>query len=66
MTKTDWNIAAKSLESALGVIKASCNVTPKTAVILGSGVNVLIDIVDPVVLPYEEVFGIAPTVQGHA
>jgi purine-nucleoside phosphorylase len=64
--KTDWNIAAKSLDNALGVIKAVCTETPKVAVILGSGVNVLIDVDEPKVLPYEEVFGLAPTVAGHA
>jgi purine-nucleoside phosphorylase len=64
--KTDWNIAAKSLDNALGVIKAVCAETPKAAIILGSGVNVLIDVDEPQVLPYEEVFGLAPTVAGHA
>jgi len=64
--KTDWNIAAKSLDNALGVIKAVCHETPKVAIILGSGVNVLIDVDSPQVLPYEEVFGLAPTVSGHA
>jgi purine-nucleoside phosphorylase len=64
--KTDWNIAAKSLENALGVIRAVQKETPKAAVILGSGVNVLVDIEEPNVLPYEEVFGLAPTVAGHA
>lgn len=64
--KTDWNIAAKSLDNALGVVRAVVKETPKAAVILGSGVNVLIDIDHPQVLPYEEVFGLAPTVAGHA
>lgn len=64
--KTDWNIAAKSLDNALGVIKANCKDVPRAAIVLGSGVNVLVDVADPVVLPYEEVFGIAPTVAGHA
>lgn len=64
--KTDWNIAAKSLDSALGIIHVVNKETPKAAVILGSGVNVLIDIDSPQVFPYEEVFGLAPTVAGHA
>jgi purine-nucleoside phosphorylase len=64
--KTDWNIAAKSLDNALAVIKAVCHETPKAAVILGSGVNVLMEMDSPIVLPYEEVFGLAPTVAGHA
>lgn len=64
--KTDWNIAAKSLDNALGVVKSVTHVTPKAALVLGSGVNVLADLESPVVMPFEEVFGIAPTVAGHA
>ncbi len=64
--KTDWNIKPKSLDNALGVLKAACHETPSAAIILGSGVNVLINLESPVVLPFEEVFGLAPTVAGHA
>lgn len=64
--KTDWNIQAKSLDNALGVLKAVCHETPAAAMILGSGVSVLLDLESPQVLPFEEVFGIAPTVAGHA
>jgi len=64
--KTDWNIKAKPVESALGVVQAAVTSVPKAAVVLGSGVAALVDLVDPVVLPFEEVFGIAPTIAGHA
>jgi purine-nucleoside phosphorylase len=57
---------AKTVEQALGVIRSVIDVVPQAAIILGSGVTVLHDLVDPHVFPYEEVFGIAPGVAGHA
>lgn len=66
MKTESWNIEGKSATNALGVVKAVCKRTPDAAIILGSGVNVLMDLHDPVALPFEEVFGIAPTVAGHA
>lgn len=60
--KTDWNIGAKSVENALGVLQAVSHEVPQAGLILGTGVNVLIDLCEPKVMPYEEVFGIAPTV----
>jgi purine-nucleoside phosphorylase len=66
MKVEDWNITAKSVDNALGVARSMCKETPKAAVVLGSGVNVLVDVADPKVMPFEEVFGIAPTVAGHA
>jgi purine-nucleoside phosphorylase len=60
------NIRPKSTEQTVGIIRAVCPTLPKTAVVLGSGVSALNDLLQPVVLPYEELFGIAPTVAGHA
>ena len=57
---------AKTPEQALGVIRAVTNVVPQAAIVLGSGVSVLTDLIDPHVFPYEEIFGIAPGVSGHA
>jgi purine-nucleoside phosphorylase len=66
MKTESWNIEGKSAASAVGVLKAVCKRVPDAAVVLGSGVNVLMDLHDPVALPFEEVFGIAPTIAGHA
>ena len=57
---------AKTPEQALGVIKSAVHVVPQAAVILGSGITVLKDLIDEYVFPYEEIFGIAPGVSGHA
>ena len=66
MKTESWNIAGKSVDNAVGVLKAVCKTVPRAAIVLGSGVNVLADLHDPVALPFEEVFGIAPTIAGHA
>jgi purine-nucleoside phosphorylase len=66
MKTESWNIEGKSAASAAGILKAVCKRVPDAAVVLGSGVNVLMDLHDPVALPFEEVFGIAPTIAGHA
>ncbi len=66
MATQQGNIRPKSTEQTVGIIKAVCSILPKTAVVLGSGVSALNDLVGPVVLSYEELFGIAPTVAGHA
>lgn len=55
--------SAEQAANALGAVSARI---PDLAVVLGSGVNVLADIVEPIVVPYAEIFGIAPTVFGHA
>lgn len=61
-----WNIEGKSATNSVGVLKAACKRVPDAAVVLGSGVSVLVDLHDPVAMPFEEVFGIAPTIAGHA
>ncbi|MBS2003948.1 MAG: purine-nucleoside phosphorylase [Cyanobacteria bacterium SZAS LIN-5] len=66
MKTESWNIEAKSASSSVGILKAACKRVPDAAVVLGSGVKVLMDLHDPVALPFEEVFGIAPTIAGHA
>lgn len=66
MKTESWNIAGKSVANVVGVLKAVCKTVPDAAIVLGSGVNVLADLHDPIALPFEEVFGIAPTIAGHA
>lgn len=66
MKTESWNIEGKSATSAVGILKAVSKRTPDAAVVLGSGVNVLMDLHDPTAMPFEEVFGIAPTIAGHA
>jgi purine-nucleoside phosphorylase len=66
MKVESWNIEGKSATSSVGILKAACKRVPDAAVVLGSGVNVLMDLHDPVAMPFEEVFGIAPTIAGHA
>jgi purine-nucleoside phosphorylase len=61
-----WNSQAKTADQAVGVIKAVTNKVPDAAVVLGSGAAALHDLLHPIVLPFEEIFGIAPTVAGHA
>jgi len=66
MKTESWNIEAKSAAQAAKVLKAICPETPAVAIILGSGVNVLMDLHQPKAVPFEEVFGIAPSVAGHS
>lgn len=66
MKTESWNIEGKSATSSVGVLKAVCKRVPDAAVVLGSGVNVLMDLHDPVAMPFEELFGIAPTIAGHS
>jgi purine-nucleoside phosphorylase len=57
---------AKSTEQVIGLIQAVSKDTPQAAVVLGSGVSALNDLTHAHVFPFEELFGIAPTVSGHA
>ena len=66
MVAQQSNIKAKTAEQAVGLIKAVTDKVPDAAVVLGSGAAALHDLLHPVVLPFEEIFGIAPTVAGHA
>ena len=66
MTTETYKSKAKSAAQVVGLIKAVCNGVPDAAVVLGSGVTALNDLEKPHVFPFEELFGVAPTVAGHA
>lgn len=55
-----------SEKSAVGLLKKTYPGVPDAAVILGSGVNVLEGLLNPIVLKYSELFGHAPSVAGHS
>lgn len=56
----------KTAAEAVGQLKKLYPVAPKAAVILGSGVNVLEGLHNPIVVKFEELFGLAPGVAGHS
>ncbi len=66
MTTDTFKARAKSTEQVIGLIRAVTHDTPQAAVVLGSGVSALNDLTHAHVFPFEELFGIAPTVSGHA
>lgn len=57
---------AKTPKEAVEAIKAITPIVPDVAVVLGSGVSALTDLLDAVSLPFQEIFGVSPTVAGHA
>jgi purine-nucleoside phosphorylase len=59
-------LQAKTPEQALSIIRSVVDVVPQYAVVLGSGVSALNDLVDAHTFSYKDVFGVAPTVEGHA
>lgn len=56
----------KTATEAVGQLKKLYPVVPKAAVVLGSGVNVLEGLHNPIVVKFEELFGLAPGVAGHS
>lgn len=66
MTTETYKAKAKAPEQVVGLIESVCKEIPKAAIVLGSGVTALNDLEHPHVFPFEELFGIAPTVSGHA
>jgi purine-nucleoside phosphorylase len=66
VTTDTFKSRAKSSEQVIGLIQAVTKDTPQAAVVLGSGVSALNDLTHAHVFPFEELFGIAPTVSGHA
>ncbi len=66
MSTDTFKSRAKSTEQVIGLIQAVSKDTPQAAVVLGSGVSALNDLTHAHVFPFEELFGIAPTVSGHA
>jgi purine-nucleoside phosphorylase len=57
---------AKTATEAVSVIREATKTVPQAAIVLGSGVTALQDLLDPVVLSYQDLFGLAPGVAGHA
>jgi purine-nucleoside phosphorylase len=66
VTTDTFKPRAKTTEQVVGLIKAVTHDTPQAAVVLGSGVSALNDLTHAHIFPFEELFGIAPTVSGHA
>jgi len=57
---------AKSVEQAVEFLRQVSRDVPSAAIVLGSGVNVLEDLPEQASFSYEQVFGISPTIVGHA
>jgi purine-nucleoside phosphorylase len=53
-------------ESAVAFLKEKVKGVPAAAVVLGSGVSVLENLSDSQSFPFQEVFGISPSVHGHS
>ena len=66
MTTETYKAKAKSVEQVVGVIRSVVKDVPRAAVVLGSGVTALNELQHPHIFPFEELFGIAPSVSGHA
>lgn len=58
--------AAKTVTEAADFLRKATSRRPDAAVVLGSGVSVLEELSDSVTIPYSEVFGVSPTIAGHA
>src|SRR3954471_2478536 len=58
--------ASKSVAQAVDFLKRVSKETPDAAVVLGSGVKVLEDLPEQVSYTYDQVFGMSPTIVGHA
>ncbi len=66
MVKESGQMVEVKPESAVALLKKTYPVVPDAAVILGSGVNVLEGLHNPLVLKYTDLFGHAPSVAGHS
>ncbi|MFA6211850.1 MAG: purine-nucleoside phosphorylase [Candidatus Obscuribacterales bacterium] len=58
--------APRTASEAVSALKKLSTEVPVAAVVLGSGVSVLDKLVDAAVLPYQDLFGMAPGVVGHS
>lgn len=56
----------KSSTEVVAHLRNASLVTPSVAIVLGSGVNVLENLDDEKSFPFQEVFGISPSVAGHS
>lgn len=66
MAKESSQMVEVKPENAVALLKKTYPVVPDAAVILGSGVNVLEGLHNPLVLKYTDLFGHAPSVAGHS
>lgn len=66
MKVKEVEVQANTPEQALSVIGSVTDVVPQAAIVTGSGVSVLHDLVDAHTFSFQQVFGITPTVQGHS
>lgn len=66
MVKESGQLVEVKPENAVALLKKTYPVVPDAAVILGSGVNVLEGLHNPLVLKYSDLFGHAPSVAGHS
>jgi purine-nucleoside phosphorylase len=57
---------SKSVAQAVDFLRRVSKETPSAAVVLGSGVKVLEDLPEQVSYTYDQVFGMSPTIVGHA
>ena len=58
--------APRTASEAVAALKKLSSEVPVAAVVLGSGVSVLDRLIDSNVLPYQDLFGMAPGVAGHS
>ncbi len=58
--------APRTASEAVIALKKLSTAVPVAAVVLGSGVSVLDKLIDSTVLPYQDLFGMAPGVAGHS
>ena len=58
--------ATPLLKDALTLVSRELSVTPRAAIILGSGVKLFDGLYDTVAIPYAQIFGVAPGVAGHS
>jgi len=57
---------AKSPNDAVKAIKSFTSIVPDVAIVLGSGVSALSELTDSVTISFQDIFGVSPTVAGHA
>ncbi len=58
--------SAKSVSQAVEFLRHVCKEVPIAAVVLGSGVKVLEELTEQQSFSFDQVFGISPTIVGHA
>ncbi len=66
VTTREAEVTANTPQQALSIIRGVIDVVPQAAIVTGSGVSVLQDLVDARTFSFQQIFGIAPTVQGHS